>query len=206
MSPTECRLPHLAPKTAYGKGCRCERCVATERARLRRRHAQNREAELERNRIYHETHQKQVKARRAKRYEANRDRLLEEWRQYRRDHPEKEQARGRRRRGQYAALEVLVSGRYTPEEDEIVTWWTETDLELAKQLRRSYPSVVRRKRRLREAADRVTPDTGTGRIDDSEHPSHTKRRHRTQAHLPQVEVHPTQQQDDAIPHAKPTNE
>ncbi len=149
--PTDCRFPALAPKTAYRKGCRCERCVETERARLRRRYAANREAERERNRIYHETHQEQVRAWRAKYREENRDRLLEEWRQYRRDHPEKEQARGRRRREEYAELEVLVWGRYTAEEDQIVMGWTGTDLELARALGRSYPSVVTRKRRLRNA-------------------------------------------------------
>lgn len=41
---SECRYPHNKPRTAYSKGCRCERCIAEKRAyyeRNKERHHQS---------------------------------------------------------------------------------------------------------------------------------------------------------------------
>lgn len=146
----ECQFPHNAAKTAYGKGCRCARCVEVERGRNRRRYAANLQAERARNRAYYETHRDEDRERGRRRYERDPEGMRAKWREWREKSLDREQERGRRRRERHNAIPVAAWGRYSEAEDQTIMGWDGTDLGLALELGRTYQSIVTRKRRLRK--------------------------------------------------------
>ena len=131
MTDTACLYPLNAPKTAYGKGCRCSRCVEAERERCRRRYAANLEAERARIRRYYATHREEAAERQRRRYERDREGIREQWRRWRENSRERERERGQRRRERLRSISVTSTGRYTAEEDQIVLAWEGSDLDLA---------------------------------------------------------------------------
>lgn len=98
MLPTECQYSQYAPRTAYKKGCRCNRCTVSCRKQRRAYYQRNTKKLLEWQRDYNRCHVQERRLQRKKYYQLNSEKVLLKNKDYAQRNPEKIAAYQRRRR------------------------------------------------------------------------------------------------------------
>lgn len=142
-----CRFPGNAPRTAYGKGCRCGGCREWARVRRRRYREANPEKIAEENRRYREANPEKLAESRRRRRESRQ----ETDRRYREANPGASRRRWAQLKDAYLlAAKPIVTGRYSPAEDAVILSWEGRVIDLAVALGRTYYSVRARRQRLTE--------------------------------------------------------